>query len=146
MLSPKMYAELLLEYDVWLGRRLPPLGFHHCGDNAHLFAPCYAQAGAVYLDVGWGSDIAACRAALPEAWLSLRMNPVNKMLTATPEETAADVKSLLQAHGEPWDKVAVCCINMDYGTPDEAIRAMFNTVSRYRGAKENGAQAAYQIA
>ncbi len=144
MISPRMYEELLMEHDAWLGQQLPPLGFHHCGNNAHLFAPLYARAGAVYLDVGWGSDIAACRAALPEAWLSLRLDPV-KMLTARPEEAAADVEAVLQAHGAPWDKVAVCCINMDYGTPDQAIRAMFQTVAGYRGKRNSGIQRAYQV-
>lgn len=145
MISPQMYQALLLEYDTWLGQQLPPVGFHHCGSNAHRFAPLYARAGAVYLDVGWGSDVAACRAALPDAWLSLRLNPV-KLLNATPEETAADVESLLQAHREPWDKVAVCCINMDYGTPDEVVRAIFQTVARHRGQRDSGIQAAYQVA
>ncbi len=143
MISPKMYEDFLLQYDTWLGRQLPPMGFHHCGNNAHLFAPYYARAGATYLDVGWGSDIAACRAALPEAWLSLRLNPV-RMLNATPDEAAADAEKLLQAHGAPWDKVAVCCINMDYGTPDEAIRAVFRTVARYRGERESGIRQAYE--
>lgn len=145
MISPKMYQEFLLEHDTWLARQLPPLGFHHCGTNAHLFAPLYGRAGAVYLDVGWGSDIAACRAALPEAWLSLRLNPV-KMLTATPDEAAADVKMLLDAHGAPWDRVAVCCINMDYGTPDETVRAMFRTVAHYRGDRNSGLRQAYHVA
>jgi hypothetical protein len=144
MISPQMYEVQLLEYDSWLGRQLPPLGFHHCGTNAHLFAPLYARAGAVYLDVGYGSDIAACRAALPKAWLSLRLNPV-KMLTATAAEAKAEVDMLLQAHGEPWDKVAVCCINMDYGTSDEAVRAMFKTVARYRGHRDSGLRRAYQV-
>jgi hypothetical protein len=145
MISPRMYEELLLEHDTWLGRQVPPLGFHHCGDNAHLFAPLYARAGAVYLDVGWGSDIAACRAALPDAWLSLRLNPV-KMKDAAPEEAVADTEGLLQAHGTPWDKVAVCCINMDYATPDDVVRAMFQTVARYRGERDSGIQAAYEVA
>jgi hypothetical protein len=145
MISPQMYGELLLERDTWLGRQLPPLGFHHCGDNAHRFAPFYARAGAVYLDVGWGSDVAACRAALPDAWLSLRLNPV-KMKDATPEQAAADTEGLLQAHGAPWDKVAVCCINMDYGTPDEVVRSMFHTVAHYRGERDSGIRTAYQVA
>jgi hypothetical protein len=145
MISPQMYEELLLEHDAWLGRQLRPMGFHHCGDNAHRFAPLYARAGAAYLDVGWGSDVAACRAALPDAWLSLRLNPV-KMLTATPEEVTADVESLLQAHDAPWDKIAVCCINMDYGTPDQVVRAMFHTVARYRGERDSGIRKAYQEA
>ncbi len=145
MISPKMYQQQLLEYDTWLGQQLPPLGFHHCGSNAHLFAPSYARAGAVYLDVGWESDIAACRAALPEAWLGLRLNPV-RMLDGTAEQATADTEKLLRAHGPPWDKVAVCCINMDYGTPDEAVRAIFQTVARYRGNRNSGIQKAYQIA
>jgi hypothetical protein len=73
------------------------------------------------------------------------MNPV-RMLTATPEQAAADVEGLLQAHGAPWRRVAVCCINMDAGTPDEAIRAMFDTVARYRGSADNPARRAYEIA
>jgi hypothetical protein len=68
------------------------------------------------------------------------------MLEATPEETAADVESLLKAHGAPWDKVAVCCINMDHGTPDEVVQAMFHTVARYRGGRDSGIQTAYQVA
>lgn len=145
MISPQMYRKQLLPYDTWLGEQLPPLGFHHCGDNAHLFAPSYAQAGAVYLDVGWGSDIAACRAALPDAWLSLRLNPV-RMLTATPEQAAADVEALLNTHPRPWHRVAVCCINMDYGTPDEAVRAVFHTVARYRNGRPSGLERAYSLA
>jgi hypothetical protein len=34
---------------------------------------------------------------------------------------------------------------MDYGTPDEAIRAIFHTVARYRGRRENGLAQAYRI-
>jgi hypothetical protein len=145
MISPQMYGDLLLKHDSSLGQQLPPLGFHHCGDNAHKFAPLYARAGATYLDVGWGSDIAACRAALPDAWLSLRLNPV-RLRTATPEEAAADTQALLDAHGPPWNKVAVCCINMDYGTSDEAVRAMFQTVAGHRGGRPSGIQTAYEVA
>jgi hypothetical protein len=145
MISPDMYETLLLEHDAWLGRQLPPLGFHHCGDNAHRFASLYARAGAVYLDVGWGSDVAACRAALPGAWLSLRLNPV-RLRTATPGKAAADAEALLHAHGPPWDRVAVCCINMDYGTSDEAVRAVFRAVARHRGERDSGVRAAYRRA
>lgn len=145
MISSKMYEEHFLEHDIWMGQQLPPVGFHHCGNNAHLFAPHYAKAGAVYLDVGCGSDIAACRAALPDAWLGLRLDPV-KMLKSTAEEATVEVEKLLEAHGEPWNKVGLCCINMDHGTPDEAIRAMFQTVARYRGDRDSGIQRAYQEA
>ena len=138
-ISAEMYEQHFLEYDLRMGGQLPPVGFHHCGDNAQLFAPYYAKAGAVYLDVGCGSDIA--RAALPEAWLGLRLDPV-KMLHSTADQAAAAVEAVLKAHGEPWNKVGLCCINMDYGTPDEAIRAMFQTVA---GDRPSGIERAYEV-
>ena len=59
-----------------MAERIQPFGVHHCGDNMHLIAPVYAELDASFCDVGWGSDVAACRAALPEAFLNLRLNPV----------------------------------------------------------------------
>ena len=82
------------------------------------------------VDVGWGSDVAAVREALPDAFLNLRLNPV-RMFTATPQEIAEDTEELLRA-ADPLKKVGVCCINMDYGTPDENIFAMYKVVQSFR--------------
>ena len=83
-----------------------------------------------FADVGWGSDVAACRAALPDTFLNLRLSPI-RMLQCTPAEIAADAEQLLQAAG-PLDQVGLCCINMDYGTPDDNIFAVYEVVERYR--------------
>lgn len=32
----------------------------------------------------------------------------------------------------PLEKVGICCINMDYDTPDDNIFAMFDVIQRYR--------------
>lgn len=32
----------------------------------------------------------------------------------------------------PLEQAGVCCINMDYGTPDDNLFAMFGVVERYR--------------
>ena len=66
----------------------------------------------------------------PDTFLNLRLNPV-RMLTCTPDEIAADTENLLNA-AAPLENVGVCCINMDYGTPDENIFAMAQVVERYR--------------
>jgi len=96
----------------------------------HKIAPVYAELPAAYFDVGWGSDVAQCREALPEAFLSLRLNPV-RMLTCTPQEIAEDTENLLSAAG-PLAQTGICCINMDAGTPDDNIFAMFDVIQRYR--------------
>jgi len=129
MISPRTYQERLLKFDQYLLQELAPAGFHHCGGNGHLHAPVYAKACPVYMDVGWGSDVAAVRRALPNAWLSLRLSPV-KLMTCSAEEVCEDVWRLLDAAGGVH-RTAVACVNMDYGTPDENVCAIFRAVSAY---------------
>ncbi len=130
MISPETYQEFLLEPELWLAERLRPYGIHHCGNNLHRHAPVYARVPAAFFDVGWGSDVAASRRALPEAFFSLRLNP-GRMLKSTPAEVAADTELLLRS-GTPLERAGVCCINMDADTPDENVWAMFAVVQRYR--------------
>jgi uroporphyrinogen-III decarboxylase len=130
MISPASYRELHLPVEQRMAARIQPFGVHHCGENMHKVAPLYAELPASYFEVGWGSDVAACRAALPDAFLNLRLNPV-RMLQGTPQEIAEDTDKLLAAAG-PLEQAGVCCINMDHGTPDDNIFAMFEVVQRYR--------------
>jgi hypothetical protein len=92
--------------------------------------PAYAGLPACYFKVGWGSDAAACREALPDAFLNLQLSPV-RMLQGMPQEIASDTEQLLRSAG-PLAQAGICCINMDYGTPDDNIWAMFEVVERYR--------------
>ncbi|MDH7487353.1 MAG: uroporphyrinogen decarboxylase family protein [Anaerolineae bacterium] len=130
MISPRDYREMHLPVEQRMAERIQPFGVHHCGDNMHLIAPAYAELPAVFFDVGWGSDVARCREALPEAFFNLRLSPI-RMLQCTPQEVAEDTERLLLAAG-PLEQAGVCCINMDYGTPDDNIFAMFEVVQRYR--------------
>ncbi len=131
MISARTYHQYLLEHDRYLARELWPYGIHHCGTDMHKVRNEYAQVeGAEFFDVGWGSDVAACRLALPNAIFSLRLSPV-RVATLSPAEVAADVEGLLRSSG-PLEQAAVCCINMDDKTPDENVRAIFDTVERYR--------------
>jgi hypothetical protein len=130
MISPDSYRAVQLPIEQQMAQRLQPYGVHHCGDNMHRIAPIYAELPAIYFEVGWGSDPAACRAALPDAFLNLRLSPV-RMLQCTPDEIAADTEALLKAAG-PLGNVGICCINMDAGTPDDNLFAMAAVVERYR--------------
>lgn len=130
MISPTSYRDMQLPTEKHMAERIRPYGIHHCGDNLHYMAPVYAELPLTMVDVGWGSDVAAVRDALPDAFLNLRLSPV-RMLQASPQEIAADTESLLEAAG-PLESVGVCCINMDFGTPDENIFAMFKVVEQFR--------------
>jgi hypothetical protein len=125
MISKSTYEEFLLPYECWLAERLRPYGIHHCGDNLEHVIEAYACVpGLAYIDVGWGSDVAACRKALPETFFSLRLNPA-RLRTQTPVQVRADVELLLEQAG-PLDRLALCCVAMDAGIPDENVRAIFD--------------------
>lgn len=131
MVSARTYHEYLLEPEKQIARELAPYGIHHCGTDMHKVCKEYAQIeGAEFFDVGWGSDVEACRAALPDAFFSLRLSPV-RMATLTARQVAEDTEALLRAAG-PLQQAALCCINLDDTTPDENVRAMFQVAERYR--------------
>ncbi len=130
MISPKSYHDIHLAVEQRMAARIQPYGIHHCGDNLHKIAPVYAELPLTMVDVGWGSEVTAVRQAMPHVFLNLRLSPV-RMLNAAPSEIAAGTEALLKAAG-PLENVGVCCINMDYGTPDENIFAMVEVVEKYR--------------
>lgn len=130
MISPRSYRAMQLPIEQQMAQRIQPFGIHHCGDNLQRYASAYAELPLAFIDVGWGSDVAACRKALPNVFFNLRLSPV-RMLTCTAEEIAADTDSLLRAAG-PLELAGVCCINMDYGTPDENLFAMYEVIEKYR--------------
>lgn len=130
MISPASYRQLHLPVEQAMAGRIRPYGIHHCGNSLHRVAVAYAELEPAMVDVGWGSDVAVVAAALPESFLSLRLSPV-RMLQCTPHEIAADAEALLRAAGD-LARVGVCCINMDYGTPDDNIWAVAEVVERYR--------------
>jgi len=137
MVSARSYRQMQLPVERRMAERLTasgqPFGIHHCGDNLQRYAPAYAELQPAFVDVGWGSDVAACRQALPEAFFNLRLSPM-RMLNCTVQEIAADTEALLRAAG-PLELAGVCCINMDYGTPDENIFAMASVVEKFRAGR-----------
>ncbi|MCB0202590.1 MAG: hypothetical protein KDI03_21165 [Anaerolineae bacterium] len=132
MISPASYRQLHLPVEQAMASRIQPFGIHHCGANLQKVAASYAELEPAMVDVGWGSDVAAVAAALPDTFLNLRLSPI-RMLRGSPQEIAADTKYLLQAADSP-ERTGLCCINMDDGTPDDNIFAMAEVVERFRRA------------
>lgn len=130
MISNAMYREFLLPYENWLAARLQPYGVHHCGNNMHRITGYTEIRESDFFDVGWGSHVPACREMLPHAFFSLRLNPA-RLRVQTAQDVAADTENLLLQAG-PLEQIAVCCVGIDSTVPDDNIRAIFDTVERYR--------------
>jgi hypothetical protein len=126
-----MYEDFNLEYENFLADRLQPYGIHYCGSEMERLSEVFSKVhNCEFFDVGWGSDVAQCREVFPDAWLNLRLSPV-KLLSCSPKEVKDDVEKLLLDSG-PLDKASVCCINLDHGTPDENVIAIYEVVEKYR--------------
>jgi uroporphyrinogen-III decarboxylase len=131
MISAEHYRQRVFKYDQLLAGRYQPYGIHYCGDDLERMRTDFAEIeGLSFVDVGWGSDVSLCREALPDKFLSLRLSPV-RMMSESPDVIAQDIRDLVQAAG-PIESAGLCCINMDYGTPDENIRTLFDIAAEYR--------------
>lgn len=131
MISNDTYEEFILPFENRLAENMQPYGIHHCGNNMHNVAEGYSKVkDACFFDVGWGADIAYCRKKLPDAFFNVRLSPV-KIKDCKPDEVEKDLVNLLENAGD-LSKVGICCINMDFGTPEENVRRIFEIAERYR--------------
>ena len=133
MISNQQYETFILPHEKKLSKELQPYGVHHCGNNMHVVAEGYSRIpDCCFFDVGWGADIAHCRRLLPEAFFNIRFSPV-KIKDCTAKEVKVDIERLLGRAGD-ISKIGLCCINMDYGTPDENVAAIFEVAEKTRNA------------
>jgi hypothetical protein len=131
MISPDQYRQFLFKFEQQMSEKFSPYGIHYCGNNMQVMRHEFARLPHIsFYDVGWGSDVKLCREALPDKFFSLRLNPV-RLLTESPENIENDIEMLFSQAGD-LRRAGLCCINMDYGTPDENIRRIFQVADRYR--------------
>jgi hypothetical protein len=74
MLSPRTYKETVLPADLYLRQQAGKFGLHHCG-RMDLYVEDYRKLEPLeFIEVGWGSNLAAVRRAFPTAKLDLMIN------------------------------------------------------------------------
>lgn len=129
MISKETYDKFHLSWELKLAQQLRPYAIHHCGQDMEKVVQSYAKTNAVLYDVGWGSDISACRKALPEAVLCIRIDPV-KMRTWTTDDVQCHVIRCIEASGD-MNKTALCCVNMGADVPDANVKKLFEIASSY---------------
>ena len=129
MISPKLYENAIFPHEFLLAKKLQPYGIHHCGDNMHRFCKIYSCIPSQFFDVGWGSNVQQCSQAFPDAFINLRISPV-RLLQCSAVDIHQDTISLLQ-ESRRLGRVGVCCINIDAGTPDDNVIAIFTATEDY---------------
>jgi hypothetical protein len=74
MLSPSTYRAAVLPADLHFRKQVQTFGLHHCG-RMDLYLEEYQNLRPIeFIEVGWGSNVAAVRKAFPEVTLDLMIN------------------------------------------------------------------------
>ena len=74
MISPRTYREAVLPADLRLRKQVQKFGLHHCGPMDRYLEDYKRLEPLEFVEVGWGSDVAAVRRAFPDTKLDLMMN------------------------------------------------------------------------
>ncbi len=131
MISSKDYEQFIMPIDAAWSREQRPFGIHHCGNDPHRFAACYAKLPHLdFLDVGWGGDVKVIRDLLPDTFLNIRLDPV-QLNRYSPDEIRAIITRLVADSANP-EQTGVCCINLDDQIQDAQVAAIFETVKELR--------------
>ena len=113
-----------------------PFGIHFCGKDPDRYGGVFAELGRVdFLDVGWGGNVAKLRRSLPDAFLNIRLSPV-EIIEQSTSEIEATIRRLVADSGNP-QLTGVCCINIDEKVTDDKITCIFETVAAIRGEYSN---------
>ena len=74
MISPQTYREAILPSDLRLRKQVEKFGLHHCGPMDRYVEDYKKLQPFEFVEVGWGSNVAAVRQAFPDANLDLMIN------------------------------------------------------------------------
>ncbi len=74
MISSATYAEVVLPADLHYRKQINNFGLHHCGQMDRYLEAYQRLKPIEFIEVGWGSNVAAVHQAFPESKLDLMIN------------------------------------------------------------------------
>lgn len=117
MVSPKVYREMLLPYDLRLADSFEGIGIHNCAWNANPYLSDYATVpGLKYIDMGMDSDLKRAREMIPDARRAIMYTPMdlaNKSLPA--------IRVDMERIAEEYAPCDVVLADIEWRTPDERV-------------------------
>ncbi|MGV8092593.1 MAG: uroporphyrinogen decarboxylase family protein [Mangrovibacterium sp.] len=123
--SPEIYENLILPREMKLIRAIKDMGayvkLHICGNITHLL-PGISGLDIDILDVDHMVNLAEVRAILPKVAIAGNIDPVNGVLSGTPESIRKKINDDYQLVGNPYLVNAGC--EIPSGTPAGNLKAL----------------------
>jgi len=131
MLSPRTYREVVLPADLRFRKQVQKFSLHHCGPMDRYLEDYKRLEPIEFIEVGWGSNIAAVRRAFPTATLDLMINVYDACSMSA--SRMRDVTADMVREGSPKDRIRdVWMADIGPDVPDrvvvdfvEAVNAVF---------------------
>lgn len=98
MMSPKTYNQAVFPADQRLRQQVQRFGLHHCGVMDRYLETYKCLEPIEYLEVGWGTNLAAARQAFPNAVFDVMINiyDLQNMTQPAIRETVANMAQQAQ--------------------------------------------------
>jgi hypothetical protein len=130
--GPKIYKKWLLPRERQLQSVKSSRGLHyaihHCG-KFDDYASLYSQVNdIVWLEIGWESNLRSALNAFPDAWIQyiVSFKFINE---STPKEILSFMQKLIDTAGNDLHRLSLNIADIEYGTPDENIRAALESLT-----------------
>ena len=120
MISPDMYEEFVLPFDMKFASEFARYGIHTCNWNASPYLESMRKIKKMgYFDMGMDTDMAKARELFPEARRAVLYSPV-KIGNLSPEEIRRDFEKIREELG-PCDIVLA---DIESTVPNEKVQAV----------------------
>jgi hypothetical protein len=127
MASPQLYQDSVQPYELAIqslvSSRGREFGIHHCGILDPFIAQYRAFPRVDFLEIGWGSDVAATLLAFPEAMVQYIFLPT-VLLNASIGEIRAVIRRLTAVAGDDRRRFSISVPDIEHGTPDANLYAI----------------------
>jgi hypothetical protein len=134
MVGPATYGQILRKYDDGIARHCEGQGvafaMHHCG-NLDQYIGAYRSLSPrfAFLDIGHESSLRAALAAFPEADISLIVS-THLLRTGSAAAVGEKIDQILDESRGHWHRLMLNIADIDVGTPDENILAVYESLKR----------------
>jgi len=119
MVSPELYRDILLPFDVRIAEGFGCIGIHNCAWNADPYIGDYATVPNLgYIDMGLDSDLVRAKEAITHARRALMYTPMD-LANKSLKTIRADLERVAREYA-PCDVVVG---DIEAGTPDERVLA-----------------------
>lgn len=137
MINPRTYCETVLPVDLRLRQRVQKFGLHHCGPMDRYLEAYQRLEPIDYLEVGWGSNVAAVRRAFPETKLDLMINIYDLQNMSMP--AMRDLLASMLQQADPISRVGdIWVADIGPEVSDETVLNFVEAVDRAVGQMAAG--------